>query len=189
MQQLVSEHNFAQLYFILYTSWHQWNEAVSGNLTEIERNIKVMILFQAPRDTFRGTCVFSRVSGAHQAHLPASTPPSPPRNIRFVTPVADLTGLTQGYSDTSFWPLIGQSWSWRILIGHWARDVSRHASLRDDSGPASPASLASGHSELRLNCESDKLERVEIWRTAGETIYKYSVELLLQPPFHHSFIF
>ena len=58
--------------------------------------------------------------------------------------------------------------------------MSRHASLRDDSGPASPASLASGHSELRLNCESD-LERVENWRTAGETIYKYSVELLLQP--------
>ena len=61
--------------------------------------------------------------------------------------------------------------------------MSRHASLRDDSGPASPASLASGHSELRLNCKSDKLERVENWRTAGETIYKYSVELLLQPNF------
>ena len=58
--------------------------------------------------------------------LPPSLSPGPrprppclsPHNTRFVTPAADLTGLTPGYSDTSCRRLIGQRITAEALIGH-----------------------------------------------------------------------
>ena len=122
---------------------------------------------------------------AHSAYLPASPRPalSPPHNIRFVTPAADLTGLTQGYSDTSCRALIGQRIAAEAAIGHWGQDVSRHASLRDDSGAGT---------SLSLNSLGSLWAEAQFWvwqirkgghRREGEETRRYSVELLLQPNF------
>ena len=44
-----------------------------------------------------------------------------------------------------------------------------HYVMTQEPGPG-PASIASGHSELRLNFESDKLERVETYESRNHSL-------------------
>ena len=66
-----------------------------------------------------------------------------------------------------------------------------HYVMTQEPGPAS-ASIASGHSELRLNVEFDKLERVQTQESGNHQDARwFSVELLLQPNFtiFHFFVY